>query len=195
MAEVRPTEVRATVIPASWPVSWSAIWIGALAALAAGALFGLLGTAVGAYAETRVVDWHKFRLGALAFSVFGSFLSYAIGGWVAGKVRGPGLAEDSMLHGAVAWLVTIPILLVLAAVGATHLYGAWYGGLAGTPAWAPTVVSADPRAAIIARNGATAALTALLLGLVGSVIGGWMASGERMTFRHYRTRTASRRDP
>jgi uncharacterized membrane protein YeaQ/YmgE (transglycosylase-associated protein family) len=48
----------------------------------------------------------------------------------------------------------------------------------------------DPQAAFIARNGALGALTALLVGLVGSVIGGWMASGEPMTFTHYRTRAA-----
>jgi hypothetical protein len=31
-------------------------------------------------------------------------------------------------------------------------------------------------------------VTALLLGLVGSVIGGWMASGEPMTLTYWRTR-------
>ena len=38
------------------------------------------------------------------------------------------------------------------------------------------------------RNAALGAVTALLLGLVGSVIGGWMASGEPMTFSYDRTR-------
>jgi hypothetical protein len=38
------------------------------------------------------------------------------------------------------------------------------------------------------RNSALGAVTALLLGLVGSVIGGWMACGEPMTFTHYRSR-------
>jgi len=33
-------------------------------------------------------------------------------------------------------------------------------------------------------------LTALPIGLAGSVIGGWMASGEPMTFTFYRTRAA-----
>jgi len=37
------------------------------------------------------------------------------------------------------------------------------------------------------RNAALGTVTALLLGLMGSVIGGWMASGEPMTFTHYRT--------
>ena len=40
----------------------------------------------------------------------------------------------------------------------------------------------------VARNSALGALTALLLGLVGSVVGGWMASGEPMTLTYYRTR-------
>jgi hypothetical protein len=38
------------------------------------------------------------------------------------------------------------------------------------------------------RNTALAALLSLLVGLIGSVIGGWMASGEPMTLTHYRTR-------
>ena len=40
----------------------------------------------------------------------------------------------------------------------------------------------------VTRNSAMGAITALLLGLLGSVIGGWMASGEPMNFTHYRTR-------
>jgi anti-sigma factor RsiW len=40
----------------------------------------------------------------------------------------------------------------------------------------------------VTRNSALVAVTALLLGLLGSVIGGWMASGEPMNFVHYRTR-------
>ena len=33
----------------AWPVYWSAIWIGALSALAVGLIFGLIGTAIGAH--------------------------------------------------------------------------------------------------------------------------------------------------
>ena len=39
-----------------------------------------------------------------------------------------------------------------------------------------------------ARNAALGAVTALLVGLIGSVVGGWMAAGEPMAFTHYRTR-------
>jgi hypothetical protein len=39
------------------------------------------------------------------------------------------------------------------------------------------------------RNAAIGAATALLIGLIGSVIGGWMASGEPMTLTYRRART------
>ena len=48
-----------------------------------------------------------------------------------------------------------------------------------------TMTEMVDNAAAIARNSALGAITALLLGLVGAVIGGWMASGERMSIgRH-----------
>ena len=40
------------------------------------------------------------------------------------------------------------------------------------------------------RNSALAAAVAMLLGLLGATLGGWMASGEPMTLGHYRRRTA-----
>ena len=70
---------------------------------------------------------------ALVFSVFGSFLAFALGGWVAAKVAGVRRSETAMLHGAIAWLVAVPILVVLASMGAAPYFGGWYGGLAGLP--------------------------------------------------------------
>jgi len=172
-------------------VSWSAIWVGAFAALAVGLIFGLMGIALGAYQDAHIVNWHKFPVWALFLSVCGAFFSFVVGGWTAGKILGGGHAESAMLHGAIAWLVTVPMLLVLASFGAAGYFGVWYHGLAGTPAWVSPPVLADPQAAaILARNGALGALAALLLGLVGSVVGGWMASGEPMTFTYSRTRAA-----
>jgi uncharacterized membrane protein YeaQ/YmgE (transglycosylase-associated protein family) len=173
-----------------WPVNWSAIWIGALAALAVGLVFGLVGTAIGAYQEMHIVSWRKFHFWTLVFSVCGAFFAFAVGGWVAGKILGARHAETSMLHGAAAWLVTIPILLVLASLGSGSYFGIWYAGLAGTPVWVAPVAM-DPQIALtLARNGALGAVTALLLGLVGSVVGGWMASGEPMSITYYRARAA-----
>jgi hypothetical protein len=140
--------------------------------------------------EHRVVDWHKFGIGALIFSVCGAFFAFAAGGWVCGKVAGILRSEPAMLHGAVAWLVAVPLLVSMASLGASGFFGVWYAGLAGTPVWVPGSMSVDPQAAAMARNGALGALSALLLGLVGAVIGGWMASGEPMTLTYYRTRAA-----
>jgi hypothetical protein len=171
-----------------WPVAWSAIWVGALTALAVGLIIGLLGFALGAHEVSRTVDWGKLRLIGLLFSVGGAFFAFVAGGWVAARIAGIRRSEPAMLHGSIVWLVAIPLLLLLAALGALAQFGGWYGGLAGTPSWAAAAASTDPDIAEATRNNALATAVALLLGLVGSVIGGWMASGEPMTFTHYRTR-------
>jgi outer membrane lipoprotein SlyB len=179
------------VVRDPWPVSWSAVWVGTLSAVALALIFGLVGTAIGAHQVGRpFATWRDVSFLALAWSVFGAFLSFALGGWTAARVGGFRRSETAMLHGAIAWLLAVPILLLLASLGAAAYFGTWYGGLAGTPVWVATPAAAqDPAAAAIAaRNTAMAAVTALLLGLVGGVIGGWMGSDEPMTFTHYRTR-------
>jgi hypothetical protein len=211
---------------AYWPVCWSAIHVGALASVAAIVVLGLVGTALGLHlagVENRVADLTQVGFAALAYSVFSAFLAAVGGGWVAGKVAGIRRSEPAMCHGAIAWLMTVPILIVLASLGAGSYFGGWYGGLSGSPSWASNNTApferpervdatasqaeraqyaadraeydakvkewreATPRAT---RNAALGAVTALLLGLVGSVIGGWMASGEPMTLTYYRTRDA-----
>jgi hypothetical protein len=123
----------------------------------------------------------------MVFSVVGAFFSFVAGGWVASSIAGFRRAEDAALHGALAWLVALPLVLVLGALGAASFLGTWYSGLAGTPVWASSSsVTADPHAAAIARNSAIGAVTALLLGLVGAVIGGWWASGEPMSLTYRR---------
>jgi hypothetical protein len=173
----------------AWAVNWSAVWVGALGALAIALIVGLVGLAVGAHqaAPRPIASWSQFRLVTLVFSVLGSFLAFAAGGWIAARIGGLRRAERAMLHGAIVWAVTVPILLALAALGAAAYMGQWYGGLAGVPAWVPAP-PLDPNAAIAARNGALGTLTALLLGLMGSVIGGWMGSGEPMVLRADRRR-------
>jgi len=180
-----------TDVQAPWPLPWSAVWVGTLAAVALVLILGLVGIAIGAHRVGHPLGtWHDMSFLALIWSVLAAFLSFVAGGWAAAKVGGLRRSETAMLHGAIAWLVAVPILLLLSALGASAYFGTWYGGLAGTPAWVTPVAAAaqDPAAAIAARNAALAAVTALLLGLVGSVIGGWMASGEPMTFTYYRTR-------
>lgn len=175
-----------------WPLAWSAVWVGTLSAVALALLFGLVAIAVGAHRVGQPFGtWREVGFLALIFSVFGSFLAFVLGGWVAAKVAGVRRSETAMLHGAIVWLVAVPILMVLASMGAVSYLGGWYGGLAGLPPAAAAQAYAtaqDPAAVMAARNAALAAVTALLLGLMGGVVGGWMGSGEPMTFTHYRTR-------
>ena len=179
-----------------WPV-WSAIWVGALTALAVGFIIGLIGYALGAHqlAGPRTMTFKHIRLLTIIFNVTGAFFAFVAGGWAAARIVGVRRAEPAMLHGAIAWLVTIPIMLVLGALGATAMYGGWYAGLvAGTPTWATTAPS-TPELAAAVRNSALATVGAMLLGLVGAVLGGWMASGEPMRLGHYRRRDADLERP
>jgi hypothetical protein len=172
-----------------WPI-WSAVWVGALSALAVGLIIGLIGYAVGAHqlAGPRITTWQEVRLISSVFNIGGAFFAFVAGGWVAGRIAGFRRAEPAMLHGAVVWLLTIPMLLVLASLGATSAYGGWYGAL-GSPVWMAQVPAAGGDVAAAVRNTALATVTAMLLGLVGGVLGGWLASGEPMTWTYYRRRT------
>ena len=133
------------VVYTAWPVSWSGIWVGTLAALAVGLIIGLIGTAVGAHEASRYVDWKKVRLIGLVFSVAGAFFAFVVGGWVAARIAGITRSETAVLHGAIVWLVALPLLLAFAAFGLAGQFGGWYGGLSGVPAWAAAVPACRSR--------------------------------------------------
>ncbi|HUQ41219.1 MAG TPA: hypothetical protein VM052_01840 [Candidatus Limnocylindrales bacterium] len=175
----------------TWPVNWSAVLIGALAAIVAAVLLGLIGTAIGAHKtgnEGRITSWSGVGFASLAFAVISSFFAFAIGGWIAARIAGIRRAEDATLHGALAWLLGVFIMVALAAMSGA-VFNGWYASLAPTPA-VPAVPGqpADPNLAIALRNGALATAAAFLIGLMGAVIGGWVASGEPMTVGRYRVR-------
>lgn len=174
-----------------WPVNWSAVAVGALAALVAVVLFGLIGTAIGAHktgVEGRITTWSGVGFAGLVWAVLSSFFSFVIGGWISTRISGIRRAEDAALHGAVTWLVAVALMCAAAAFSGA-IFNGWYTGLAPTPA-VPSVPGqpADPNLAIAVRNGALAAAAAMLIGLMGSVIGGWFASGEEMRVGNYRLR-------
>jgi hypothetical protein len=114
-----------------WPVAWTAVWVGALTALAVGLLIGLLGFAFGANEVANTVDWKKLRLISAIFAVGGAFFAFVAGGWTAGRIAGIRRSEPAMLHGAIVWLVALPLFLALAALGISGHWGGWYGGLGG----------------------------------------------------------------
>jgi len=172
----------------AWPVYWTPAIVGALASVVAVVLFGVIGTAVGSWKagnEGRITDFSGIGRAAVAYAVFASFFAFVIGGWVTARIAGIRRAEPAILHAAIAFLVATVVLIALASFGGA-VFSGWYAGLAPSPA-APTQTGqpVDPNAAKAAAAGATAAAVAILLGLVGSVVGGWMASGERMDFSFY----------
>jgi hypothetical protein len=177
-----PEQTTVAEFGSEWRVSWSAVWIGALSALAAALVFGLIGTALGASAQP-ISSWHTIAFAQVAGVVCAGFFSLALGGWAAGKVSGIRYAEPAILHAVVAWLLTIPAMFLLLAAGAGTAFGGWYAGFVTSPFAAPVTPAPD-----VVRNTALAGLTVLLVGLAGAVIGGWIASGEPMSLGLHRTR-------
>jgi ABC-type Fe3+ transport system permease subunit len=177
----------------AWPVAWSSVWIGALAALVTGLIIGLIGYAVGAHevASPRPTDAQKLRMIAVAFNIAGSFFAFVIGGWIAVRIAGMQRAEPAMMHGAIVWLLGVSLIVALAGTGGAHYFGSWYGGLAG-PATRAAAVPIDPETARIMRNAAFGTVVGLLVGLVGGVLGAWMACGEPMSIAYYRRRWTDR---
>src|SRR4029079_1958558 len=175
----------------AWPVNWTAVIVGALAAIVAAVLFGLIGTAICAH-KTVVAgssaSWSGVGFASLAFAVISSFFAFVIGGWIAARVSGIRRGEDATLQAALAWVVAVFVMIALAAMSGAVFNGR-YASIAPTPV-VPAVPGqpADPNLAIALRNGALATAAALLIGLMGSVIGGWVASGEPMTVGRYRVR-------
>lgn len=182
----------------AWPVFWGPVILGAMAAVVATVLFGLIGTAIGAHkagAEARITTWSGVGFAGLVYAVISSFFAFVIGAWVAVRVAGIRRAEPAILHGAIAWVVAVFVMFVIAGLSGA-IFNGWYTSLAPTPA-VPAVPGqpVDPSVAIAARNGALAAAAALLMGLMGSVIGAWWASGEPMTVGSYRVRVEPLANP
>ena len=173
-----------------WHLDWGAVWVGALTMLIAAVLFSFLATAVGAQkaVDARVLKWAEVPIVTLIFSVFGAFLASAIGAWVAGRMSGARLAEPAILHGVAAWLVVMGIVVTLAALAGAHTFaGGYLGNMTPPGAPAPTGAPVDPNAAIAIRNAAVGSVLGILIGLMGAVVGAWIASGERLdSLAHYR---------
>jgi hypothetical protein len=174
-----------------WHLSWGSVFIGALAGLVAAVLFSLIAVAIGAHkaVDDRILKWSDLGPVTLIVSVFGAFLASVIGAWVAAKMSGARRAEPAILHGVAAWLVSMGIVLLFAALSGAHtLAGGYLGGLNPPGAPAPATGPVDPNTAIAIRNAAVGSILGILIGLMGAVVGGWFASGEPMNVNYYRTR-------
>src|SRR4030081_851003 len=85
-----------------WPINWNAVVIGALAAVVAAVILGLIGTAIGAHktgVEGRITTWSGVGFASLAYAVIASFFAFVIGGWIARRVSGVRGAAGSIPSG------------------------------------------------------------------------------------------------
>jgi len=162
-------------------MSWSAVTAGTVAAIALTLTLLTLGSAFGL---ASLSPWpgagarpETFTIGAGLWLVVTQWLSAAVGGYLAGRlrVRWHGLHTDEVFfrdtaHGLLAW-ATATVIMAIVAVGAVALSNLAAG---------PTEVPVTPEAVDAARKVATsfAAFTGLSLvigafiGSVGGAIGG-----------------------
>jgi hypothetical protein len=166
--------------------------MGALAAVAVTLIAGLIGLALGAHqiGQGDAPTPGEARFWSLALAVAAAFFSFVVGGWVAGTVCGDHRAEVTSLHGAVVWLVAVPLFLLLIGSGASAYFGNWLSGLAWLSDAGGAGATSGPEFGRAVRNAALGGLTALVLGLAGAILGGWMASGEPMSVRYRRAEAA-----
>src|ERR1043166_4202355 len=68
-----------------WPVNWTGVFVGALAAIAMALVTGLAAVAIGAQLVghgQHVVSWGKVQFGGIFGPVLAAFFSLVVAGWV-----------------------------------------------------------------------------------------------------------------
>ena len=97
-------------------ISWGAVIAAVVVALALQALFGMLGTAIGA----STIDPTKtdgspsgtsFGIGAGIWWVITSLISLYCAGWISGHLSGAPRKSDAVLHGLAAWALVTMLML------------------------------------------------------------------------------------
>jgi hypothetical protein len=139
-----PTDMRAAPRPplGGWRLEWSPIVLGAVTASAVSAILITFGTAIGLGVSSASPTWRdtSFALWLLSgiFLVLTALVSFASGGYLAGRTRSPyapAAAEDverrDGWHGLGSWALAI-------------LIGAIIAALVGMAASRPTVLTTPP---------------------------------------------------
>ena len=129
--EPAPTEPRAVARPplSGWRLEWSPIVLGALTASAVSSILVSFGAAVGLGVSSASPTWRDASVALWLLSgiflVLQALLSFACGGYLAGRTRSPyaaAAAEDverrDGLHGIASWALAVLIgAIVIAFVG------------------------------------------------------------------------------
>ena len=142
------------VVPLGSDVHWGAVIAGAIAAAALSFVLLAFGTGIGLATSSASPTWRdaSFALWFLSgiYLVFVALLSFGLGGYVAGRMRGRVVAVSAAdeldfrdgMHGLLAWALAIVIGAVLA-IGAASL---------ATPAVVPGSGNAGPSTSVAGEN-------------------------------------------
>jgi hypothetical protein len=96
-------------------VRWGPILAGLVCTLAALALLGTLGSAIGASAYDAGDSARNFGIGAGIWGIVSVLIAFAFGGWVAARSITFRERNDGLLNGAMVWAVAIPLMAYLLA--------------------------------------------------------------------------------
>lgn len=99
-------------------VSWGAILSGALVAVVVGAMFNILGVAIGASTVDATVPGETpgastFGIAGAAWFLLSNLLGLACGGYVASRLSGTADDTDGVLHGLSVWAIAFLVSGVL----------------------------------------------------------------------------------
>lgn len=196
---VRATEPVYAAAP--WQrLHWGAIWAGLLGALATLFLLSLLGAAVGlttlnaATAAAQGGPPADAGRNSAIWAAFSAICAFLVGGYLASRVSHIANRNWAALHGAMVFLLGLPILLWLAGQGLGAVLGTFSNIASGLSASSGQAVNAAQGAAQQAgstaranptavgdaagalRNAAAATLVGSLLGLAASTVGGMIGA-------------------
>lgn len=113
-------------------ISWGAVFAGVIIVLIVQLLLSLLGVGIGASTidptqHGGTPEASSFGIGAGLWWVICSLISVFAGSWVAGRLAGMPDRTDGMLHGLVAWGLSMLLVLYLLTTAVSSLIGGAFG--------------------------------------------------------------------
>ena len=108
-------------------VSWGAIFVGTVVAMALMIFFTTLGIAIGATAVDPLYDANPLSglgIGSGIYLIVTQLISLAVGGFAAAKLAGVPRMTSSLLHGAAVWALSTLLLAWAAIAGGGAIFGA-----------------------------------------------------------------------
>ncbi|HEY8507371.1 MAG TPA: hypothetical protein VIL32_03375 [Steroidobacteraceae bacterium] len=160
-------------------ISWGGVFGGVLAGLGTLLLLSSLGLAVGVSAvDAGGAQGESLGRGAAIWSAVSLLIALFVGGWASTRLSMLWERTTALFEGALVWVLSMMLILYLAANGVGMLSGGMFGDAADSAA------AAAPQMETITRS-AWGSFAALVLSLIAAVAGA--AVGRRSTVRRVET--------